>query len=104
MADRRVGTRIVATSPQIWSDISFLGSGGACEGEQALDVAGRYHERPLAADVIEATQQELAEAGRGLDDAERRFGNLLAESLEFPAFGGLEAMRRRLGRCRVVRR
>jgi hypothetical protein len=36
-------------------------------------------EAPLALDAVEASQKELAEAHHRLDDAEHRFGDLLAQ-------------------------
>src|SRR3954463_4246872 len=49
-------------------DSPFRGSGSGCECEQPLRVVGHGHEVPLTADVVEATEQELAEPERRFDD------------------------------------
>src|SRR3954451_18204052 len=45
-------------------DSPFGGSGSGCEGEQPLHVVGHGHQVPLAADVVETAEQELAEPER----------------------------------------
>ena len=42
----------------------FRGSGSGCEDEHPLHVPGHGHEVPLAANVVDPTQQELAEPER----------------------------------------
>ena len=59
-------------------------SGGA-EGEHPLDVPSHGHQAPLAAHVVEPTQQKLAESERRFDDAEYRFRSLFAQGIELPA-------------------
>ena len=53
------------------------------QGKHALQVPGHGHEVPLAADMIEPAQQELAESQHGLDDAEHRFRGVFALSVSF---------------------
>src|SRR4051812_26434899 len=56
--------------------------GGACEGEQPLQIVGHGDQGPLAVDLVETSQQELAEAEHRLDDAEHRFGGVLAQGVQ----------------------
>src|SRR6201992_3661165 len=79
-------------------DSPFRGSGSGCEGEQPLHVVGHGHEVPLAADVVEAAEQELAEAERRFDDTEHRFGRVLAQRIQRSALRCLQPMRHRLNR------
>src|SRR5882672_3682660 len=72
-------------------------SGGA-EGEHPLDVPSHGHQAPFAACLVEATQQELAKSERRFDDAEHRFWDLFAHSIELPAFGRRQPMRHGLDR------
>src|ERR1700733_15486608 len=44
-----------------------------------LDVPGHCNEAPLAADIVEPAQQELAESHHRFDDAEHRFRSLFAQ-------------------------
>ena len=62
----------------IGCDDPFRASGGARQGEQPLPVVGHGHQAPLAADSVEAAEQELAEPQYRFDDAEHRLGGLLA--------------------------
>src|SRR3954464_9561261 len=71
---------IVPTQHRFCRTAPLRGSDSGCEGEQPLHVVGHGHEVPLAADVIEATEQELAEAERRFDDAEHRLGGVLAQA------------------------
>jgi hypothetical protein len=48
-------------------------------------------EASLAADIVEPTQQELAESHHRFDDPEYRFRGLLAQGIEGPAFRHLQA-------------
>jgi hypothetical protein len=71
---------------------SLLGEGlaeprsGSGESEHSLDVESGGGEMPLADDAMEAAQQELPKADRRFDDAEDRFGYLLALCVEpFPS-------------------
>src|ERR1019366_10412303 len=48
-----------------------------------LDVPGHCNEAPLAADIVEPAQQELAESHHRFDDPEHRFRGLFAQSVEF---------------------
>src|SRR3954463_14236298 len=56
--------RIVLPRHRSSRDSPLRGSGGCCEGEQPLHVVGHGHEVPRAADIVEAAEQELAEAER----------------------------------------
>src|SRR3954451_20230004 len=56
--------RIVPPQHPFCGDSPFGGSGSGCEGEQPLHVVGHGHEVPLAADVVETAEQELAEPER----------------------------------------
>ena len=47
-----------------------------------LDVPGHGDEVPLATDVVEPAQQELAESHHRFDDAEYRFRGLLAQTIK----------------------
>src|ERR1700750_947859 len=75
-----------------------------CEGEQPLHVVGHGYEVPFAADVVEAAEQELAEAERRLDDTKHRLWRVLAQGVQRPALGCLQPMRHRLDRRWIVRR
>src|SRR5260370_5811562 len=76
-------------------DIVSMTSPG-CVGEPEQIVDGADH-RPLGSDLVEAAQEELAEASGMLDLAEHRFDDLLsqavaaapARALEFCRHGGL---------------
>jgi hypothetical protein len=57
-----------------------LASVCARQDEHPLDVPGHGHDTPLAAHIVEATQQELAEAKHRFDDTEHRFGRLYRQS------------------------
>ena len=57
------------------------GWSAAGESKHALDVPGHGDEGPLAFDLVETAQQELPEAHHRLDDAEHRFGGLLAQAV-----------------------
>jgi hypothetical protein len=46
---------------------------GQDQGKHAFQVPGQGHEVPLAPDMIEPAEQELAESQHGFDDAEDRF-------------------------------
>ena len=77
---------------------SLLGEGlaeprsGSGESEHSLDVESGGCEMPLADDSIEAAQQELPKADRRFDDAEDRFGYLLALCVEPFALGRRQAL------------
>ena len=60
--------------------------------EHPLHVPGHGHEAPLAADMIEPAEQELAERDRRLDNAEHRLGRLLAQTVQLLALERLEVM------------
>ena len=60
-------------------------SSGRDQDKHALQVPGQGHKVPLTADVIEPTQQELAESQHGLDDTEDRFRGVFALGVELPA-------------------
>ena len=79
--------RIVLPQPDIGCDGPFRASGGTGEGEQPLHVVGHGHQVPLAADIVEAAEQELAEPQYRFDDAEHRLGGLLAQGIELFALG-----------------
>ena len=79
-----------------------LASVCARQDEHPLDVPRHGHEVPLAAHIVDATQQELAEPEHRFDDAEHRLGRLLAQGVEFLALGRLEAMIHRLKRRGVL--
>ena len=64
-----------------------LASGSRPQGKHPFHVPGQGHQSPLALDVIEPAQQELAESHHRFDDAKHRFRGLLAQSVEFFAFG-----------------
>src|SRR5665811_1515600 len=68
------------------------GSGGA-EGEHPLDVPCHGHEAPLATQIVEPAQQELAESKDRFDDAEHWFRDLFAQRIELPAFWRFQPMR-----------
>src|ERR1700759_5198542 len=76
-------------------------SGGA-EDEHPLHIPGQGHKAPLTADTVDPAQQKLAEAQHRLDDAEHRFRQLLALCVELFAARGLQAMRPRRERRRVL--
>src|SRR3954453_3104227 len=59
-------------------------SWGRDQGKHPLQVPGHGHEVPLAPDLIEPAQQELAESQHGFDNAEHRFRNVLALGVELP--------------------
>ena len=58
------GVQIVLPLHQFCRDSPLRGSGSGCEGEQPFHVVRHGHQVPLTADVVEATEQELAEAER----------------------------------------
>src|SRR5208282_5629318 len=60
-----------------------------CEG------GGHGHQAPLAAHLVEAAQQELAEPKHRLDDPEHRLGRLLAQGVALLALFRLETMAHR---------
>src|SRR3954447_10908287 len=78
------------------------GSASACEGEQPLQVVGHGDQVPLAADLVETSQQELPEAEGGLDDAEHWLGGVLAQGVQLSALLRLQPMRHRLERRWLV--
>src|SRR6266481_4161230 len=85
---------VAAVSPsnvQRTSDRAPAISGGA-EGEHPLDVPSHGHQAPFATCLVEATQQKLAKSERRFDDAEHRFWDLFAQSIELPAFGRRQPM------------
>src|SRR3954452_3322236 len=63
-----------------------FGLGGACEGEQSLQVVGHGDQVPLAADLVKTPQQELPSAKGDLNDAEHRPGSVFAQGLYLLAF------------------
>src|ERR1700719_1910782 len=67
--------------------VSMTSPRGLGEFEQVVD--GADH-RPLGSDLVEAAQEELAEASRMLDLAEHRFDDLLSQSVAAAAAGALE--------------
>jgi hypothetical protein len=76
-------------------DIANMPSRGSlCELEQIVD---RADHGPLGSDLVEAAQEELAEASGMFDMAEHRFDDLLSQTvaaapageLEFSGHGGL---------------
>src|SRR5215217_8354801 len=105
-SDRSVshGAGLCRRSIDLVDSSPFRGSGSGCESEQSLHVVGHGHEVPLATDVVEATQQELAEPECRFDDAEHRLGRVLAQGVQRPALGCLQPMRHRLNRGWMVRR
>ena len=68
-----------------------------------LDVPGHGDEAPLAADAIEAAQQELAESHYRFDDAEHRLRGLLAQTVELFALRCPQTPSHGFDRCRVFR-
>src|SRR6185436_1610847 len=78
-------------------------SSGRAQDKHPLQVPGHGHEVPLAANLIESAEQELAESQHGLDDAEHRFRGVLALGVELPALKRLQAVGHGLDRCRIVR-
>ena len=65
-----------------WRRTLTMRSAGA-EREHPLDVPCHRNEAPLAADVVEPAQQELAESHHRFDDPEHRFRGLFAQGVEF---------------------
>ena len=55
------------------------------QGKHALQVPGHGHEVPLAADMIESAEQELAESQHGLD-------GVFALGVELPTLQRLQAV------------
>ena len=66
--------------------------------KHSLDVPTHGHQVPFAADVFQASQQTLAITHHEFDDAEHRFGGLLAQRIELSAPRGLQSMRHLLHR------
>ncbi len=61
-----------------WRAGLLSGGSGRLQRPQPLDVVRPAHEPPLAADLLDAAQQEPAEAHHALDNAEHRLDRLLA--------------------------
>src|SRR5260370_35633668 len=72
-------------------DIVSMTSPG-CVGEPEQIVDGADH-RPLGSDLVEAAQEELAEASGMLDLAEHRFDDLLSQAVAAAPAGALEFCR-----------
>ena len=72
---------------------------GTAQCEHPPDVPAHRYQIPLAFDVLEPTQQELAEAHHRFDDPEHRLGGLLAQGVELFASPGLQPMRHLLHRA-----
>src|ERR1700680_2744221 len=70
----------------------------AAERKHSLEVPGHGDEAPLAANLVEAAQQELAEAHYRFDDAEHRFRRLLAQAVKLLALRGAQPPRHPLDR------
>src|SRR5450432_1508761 len=74
-----------------WMDLLRMTSPGSFrEFEQIVD--GADH-RPLGSDLVEAAQEELAEASGMLDLAEHRFDDLLSQAVAAAPAGALEFCR-----------
>ena len=63
------------------------------ESEDPLQVPGHCHQAPLAADLVEPAQQELAKAENRFDDPEHRLRGVLSPGVELLAFGRGQAVR-----------
>jgi hypothetical protein len=74
------------------------------ERKEALETPSHTDQRPLALHRTQAAQQELAEALQVLDDAEDGLGGGFALSVAGLAGAGAQALRIRLGRCRLTGR
>src|SRR5260370_36751569 len=72
-------------------DIVSMTSPG-CVGELEQIVDGADH-RPLGSDLVEAAQEELAEASGVFDLAEHRFDDLLSQAVAATPAGALEVCR-----------
>src|ERR1700686_1580475 len=70
--------------------VSMTSPRGLGEFEQVVD--GADH-RPLGSDLVEAAQEELAEASGMLDLAEHRFDDLLSQAVAAAPAGALEFCR-----------
>ena len=55
------------------------------QGEDPLHIPSHRHQAPLAPDLVEPAQQELAKAENRLDDAEHRLRDVFALSVELLA-------------------
>src|SRR5258707_15619896 len=84
---RAAGLRWFANSVDI---VSMRSPRGFRELEQIVD--GADH-RPLGSDLLEAAQEELAEASGMLDLAEHRFDDLLSQAVAAAPAGALEFCR-----------
>ena len=71
-------------------EVSARSRSAGAEREHPLDVPGHGDEAPLAADIVEPAQQELAESHHRFDDAEHRFRGLLAQGVELLALRGAQ--------------
>src|SRR6202158_3883550 len=76
----------------------------AAEHKHSLDVPGHGDEAPLAANLVEAAQQELAESHHRFDDAKHRFRGLLARTIDFFALRCPQTPSHDFERCRIFRR
>src|SRR6202049_5400906 len=68
------------------------------ERKHSLEVPGHGDKAPLAANLVETAQQELAKAHHRFDDAEHRFGGLFAQAVKLLALRSAQAPRHPLGR------
>jgi len=93
---RTLGLRQVVTS----SGVAIMAS-LCCIGELEQVVDGADH-RPLGSDLVEATEEELAEASCMLDLAEHRLDDLLSEAVATAPAGAVELCRHG-GRARSFR-
>ena len=84
---RTLGLRQVVTS----SEVAIMAS-PCCIGELEQVVDGADH-RPLGSDLVEATEEELAEASCMLDLAEHGLDDLLSEAVATAPTGALELCR-----------
>lgn len=71
------------------------GGSARLESEHSLDVPAHRHQVPFPFDVPESPQQALSISHHRFDDAEHRFGGLLAQRVQLPASRGLQPMRQR---------
>src|SRR5258708_32346811 len=70
----------------------FCMTSPCCVSELEQIVDGADH-RPLGSDLVEAAQEELAEASGVFDLAEHRFDDLLSQAVAATPAGGLEFCR-----------
>src|SRR5882757_10240183 len=75
---------------------------GGRQGVHSLHVPRHGDEAPLTLDIVQPTQQELAEAHHRFDDPEHWFRGLLAQGVELLAFRRLQTVAHGFERRRVL--